>query len=47
MSTCTTYDKVCLKDACKGVDFKNPTKGSKMEAFVDGKPMFKEEEDEL
>ena len=37
------FNKVCLKDACKGVDMADKTKGSKMEAFVDGKPMFPEE----
>lgn len=33
------FNKVCMKEACEGVDMSDKTKGSKMEAFVDGKPM--------
>jgi|AntAceMinimDraft_1070359.scaffolds.fasta_scaffold21446_2 hypothetical protein len=39
------FNKVCRKDACKGVDMSDKTKGSKIEAFVDGKPMGTENED--
>lgn len=33
------FNKVCMKEACKGVDMNDKTKGSKMEAYADGKPM--------
>ena len=39
------FNKVCAKEACKGVDMSDKTKGSKMETYVDGKPVTADKEE--